>query len=224
MTWIEILLFTPILGPIFKWLASHSIDRVKAKFRGLLQQRIDIQKAGEGEVYEGYPDKPIAFPLDLDCKALFDEISVRAIRCIFSWKDVPLQGMWWEKGDNWATNWTIPQVPDKLPFLGKGGVTLFFNPMLPFSLWAEVEEVDRKRLLHTHEADGTLQKLREEVTFPDTRDNWGIDIRITFSSRFGDFVVCRELRRISVKQDWRAICHQVRAIYDVLGIKRLPSI
>ena len=223
MMWIEMLLSTPILSSIFKWLVSHSVDRVKGKFRGLLQQRIDIQKAGEGEIYEGFSYKPIAFPLDLDCKALFDEISMRAICCVFSWEDVPLQGMWWEKGDVYATNWTIPQVPDKLPSLGKGGMTLFLNPMPLFSLWAEVEEVDRKRLLHTHEVDGTLQKLREEVVFPDARDNWSIDIRITFSSRFGDFVVSRNLRRISVKQDWRAICHQVRAIYDALGIKRVLS-
>lgn len=218
------ILARPVLGPIFRWLASHSVDRVKAKFRGLLQQRIEIQKSGEGEVHEGYSYKPIAFPLYLDCKALFDEISVQAIRCIFSWKDVPLQGMWWEKGDNWATNWTVPQVPDKLPLLGKCGVTLFFNPTQPFLLWAEVEEIDRKRLLHTHEVNGTLQKLREEVIFPDERDNWSIDIRITFSSMFGDFTVSRKLRKISVKQDWRAICHQVRSIYDALGIKRLPSI
>lgn len=224
MTWIEILLSTPILSSIIKWLGSHSAAKVKGKFRDLLQQRIDIQKAGEGGIYEGYSYKPVAFPLELDCKALFDDISLEAIRCIFLWKDVPLQGMLWEKGDNWATNLTEPQVPDKLPSLGKRRVTLFLNPIPLFSLWAEVEEVDRKRLLHTHEVNGTLQKLREEVVFPDARDNWGIEIRISFNSRFGDFIVSRKLEKISVKQDWKAICHRVGAIYEALGIGRLPSI
>ncbi len=223
MEWVATVASLPILGPILRWVGAHSIGKVKGKFRDLLTQRIEIEKGVEGNVYEGYAYKPLAFNLKLDSKA-FDDVSIESIDCIFFYNNVPLQRMQWNKGDKWASNCTEPQVPDKLLSLDWCPLTVFLNPVPFFSLWAELEEIDRKRLLHSHEfADPSVRP--EVLSFPEARDNWGIRISVKFGSRFGDFMVYKELPRLSVKEDWKAICQKVKSIHETgWGLARQISV
>lgn len=168
-----------VVGIILKKLTARL--GLKGKVRDRLRQRVDVEVIGKGQIYKGYAGKPVGFDLVLDCKALFDDISVEFIRCIFFWENIPLQTMLWEKGDKWATNCTVPRVPEKLIYLGKRSMTLFLNPVPLFSLWAEMEAIDYQHI----------------------SDNWGINIRIGLKSKhFGDFIIRNE-SHINAPEDLR---------------------
>lgn len=168
MGWLETSLSLPFWGSILKRIGMLPISKIRRRFRDLLQQRIKIEEGMEGSVYEGYSYKPLAFHVKLDSKA-FDDVRIESVDCVFLYEDVPLQRMQWNKGDKWASNCTEPHVPDKLAAFGSQTLTLLLNSVILFSLWAEMEEIDRKRLLHSHEF-GSSSVRAEFLSFPEARD------------------------------------------------------
>lgn len=180
-----------VIDPFLRWVAARSAEGLRKRYRERLRQRIAIESKGKPQIYEGFSYKPLGFELKIDSKGS-DDVFIRSINCIFLFDHIPLQGMRWEEGDEWATNLTKPYLPDrdKIPCFQWSTVTLFLN-LVPFS---------------------SLPSLVSSRA----KGYWGLEVAIRFRSRFGDFVVHKDL---SFKGDWKTICQTIQSVIrEKLGI------
>ncbi|MCL0070618.1 hypothetical protein M1O54_00280 [Dehalococcoidia bacterium] len=217
------LLVNPMVGPIIKPLFGIPIEKIKKRARDALQEKIAIERV-KGELRtgpSGHSFPPLAFTLLLYSRG-FDDVHIKCIDCIFLYKNIPLQLMRWEKGDEWASNLTRPHTSEgKLKALGELSITIFFNPIIDFSLWTLAKEIRHREEEFSVIADRIIE-------LPNSKNEWSIEGAITFESKYGNiplkidlFSCCRGIEA----EDWGTICERsVKPTLERLGIRWIDEV